>query len=171
MMIKHRVFYSFYYDDDAWRTQIIRNIGVIEGNKPVSPNDWEKIKNTGDKSIEAWIDKQMEKCSCVIVLIGSHTSKRKYVKYEIEKALIEGKGLFGIYIHNLEDQNGKRSIKGDNPFDFSMLGMNGRLLSSFIRYYDPQLVGVSPENTYSYIAKYLTYWIENAINEAKARVA
>ncbi len=31
-----RVFYSFHYVPDCWRTSQVRNIGAIEGNKPAS---------------------------------------------------------------------------------------------------------------------------------------
>ncbi|MGE4529116.1 MAG: TIR domain-containing protein, partial [Rhodospirillaceae bacterium] len=31
-----QIFFSFHYIPDAWRTSQIRNIGVIEWNKPVS---------------------------------------------------------------------------------------------------------------------------------------
>ena len=41
---KRRVFYSFHYGNDCWRTQQIRNIGALDGNKPVSANDWETLK-------------------------------------------------------------------------------------------------------------------------------
>ena len=42
------------------RVQQIRNIGVIEGNEPVSPNKWEEIKRKGDAAIEDWIDENMK---------------------------------------------------------------------------------------------------------------
>ena len=66
--------------------------------------------------IRNWINNQMRGKSCAIVLIGSQTSGRKWIRYEIEKAWNVGKGLLGIYIHNLEDRNGEQSRKGANPF-------------------------------------------------------
>lgn len=39
-----RVFFSFHYRKDSWRASQIRNMGVVDGNKPASDNDWEKIK-------------------------------------------------------------------------------------------------------------------------------
>ena len=54
--MKRQVFYSFHYGNDVMRVQQIRNMGVIEGNTPVSPNEWEQVKRTGDKAIEKWID-------------------------------------------------------------------------------------------------------------------
>jgi len=54
-----KVFYSFHYANDYWRTQQIRNIGFIEGSKPVSANDWEAVKKGGDTAIEKWIADQL----------------------------------------------------------------------------------------------------------------
>lgn len=40
-MAKRQIFYSFHFDNDVMRVQQIRNIGAIEDNKPISPNDWD----------------------------------------------------------------------------------------------------------------------------------
>ena len=36
MAPKRRVFYSFYYKEDSWRASQVRNIGVVEGNRPAT---------------------------------------------------------------------------------------------------------------------------------------
>lgn len=59
----------------------------------------------------------MEYRTCVIVLIGSETSSREWCRYEIEHAWKEGKGIVGIYVHNLKDFNGKQDKRGTNPFN------------------------------------------------------
>lgn len=51
-MIKRQVFYSFHFKNDSWRAGQVRNIGVVEGNMPVSSNDWEEVKRKGDDSIK-----------------------------------------------------------------------------------------------------------------------
>ena len=84
--MKRQVFYSFHYKNDVMRVAQIRNIGAIEGNKPVSENEWEEVKKKGNQAIEKWIDDNMQNRSCVIVLVGEETSNRQWVKYEIEKA-------------------------------------------------------------------------------------
>lgn len=98
-----KVFYSFHYAKDVFRVQQIRNIGILEGNVPASPNRWEELKLKGDKAVEQWIESNLFGKSCLIVLIGEDTANRKWVKYEIEKAWNDGKGVLGIYIHNLKD--------------------------------------------------------------------
>ena len=53
----------------------------------------------------------------MIVLIGSQTANRKWVNYEIGKAWDDKKGLLGIYIHRLLNQDSTVSTqKGKNPF-------------------------------------------------------
>ncbi len=156
-----RVFYSFYYKEDNWRASQVRNMGVIEGNKPVSDNDWEQITRAGDEAIKRWINEQMKGTSCTIVLIGSNTSNRNWIKYEIKKSWNDGKGLLGIYIHNLKDKDGKQSTKGRNPFDYFTMNGTKSKLSSIVRVYDPKYF--DSQMVYDYIRKNLASWVEEAI--------
>jgi len=154
-----RAFFSFHYKKDHWRAAQVRNMGVIEGNRPVSDNDWEEIKRGGDTAIKRWIDEQMKGKSVVIVLIGSHTAGRKWIKYEIKRGWELGKGLLGIYIHNLKDENGNQSPKGRNPFDDFTL--NGKKLSEIVKAYDPPYS--TSKYVYDYIKTHLEDWVEEAI--------
>src|SRR4051794_39323076 len=107
-----RAFFSFHHVPDNWRASQVRNVGVVEGNSPVSDNDWHTITSKGDDGIKAWISGQMTGTSCAIVLIGSATAGRKWINYEIKKAWRDGKGLLGIYIDYLKDVKGYQSFKG-----------------------------------------------------------
>lgn len=154
-----RAFYSFHYKADNWRASQIRNMGIIEGNRPVSDNDWEEIKRGGDEAIKRWIDDQMKGKSVVIVLIGSKTAGRKWIKYEIKRGWELGKGVLGIYVHNLKDKEGNQSTKGRNPFDDFTL--NGVKLSKIVKAYDPPYTTSS--YVYNYIKENLADWVEKAI--------
>ncbi len=112
-----KVFCSFLFDNDNWRAGKVRNIGAVEGDKPVNGNKWEEVKSKSDATIKAWIDDNLKDKSCLVVLIGEKTSDRKWVKYEINRAWELGKAVCGIYIHKLEDVIGKQSLKGNNPLD------------------------------------------------------
>lgn len=160
-MAKRQVFYSFHFDNDVWRVSQIRNIGAIEDNKPVSANEWEEVKKKGEKSIQNWIDDHLKYRSCTIVLVGEKTSKRKWINYEIKKSWNDGKGLLGIYIHNLKDSKGEKSEKGDNPFDNFVVGDDKKKLSNFVKCYDPPYT--SSSNVYNYIAENIENWVEDAI--------
>ena len=156
-----KAFFSFHYVPDNWRASQVRNMGVIEGNAPCSDNDWERITQGGEPSIKTWIDGQLVGKSCAVVLIGSATAGRKWIKYEIEKAWNDGKGLVGIYIHNLKNAAGLQASKGLNPFaDFTL--DNGRTnLSSIVKAYDPPFV--TSTYVYDHIKDNIAGWIEEAI--------
>lgn len=156
-----KVFYSFHYQKDAWRASQIRNIGVIDGSKPASDNDWETVKRGGDNAIQRWIDGQLSGRSCTVVLIGEDTSDRKWVKYEIKKSWELGKGVVGIHIHNLKDMLGEKGYKGTNPFNQFSLPKYGKKLSQVIKTYDPP--HSHSKDVYEYISIHLSSWIEEAV--------
>ena len=157
-MAKRQIFYSFHYDNDVFRVQQIRNIGALEENKPVSANEWETVKRGGETSIKKWIDENLKYKSCLVVLIGTETANRKWVKYEIEKAWNDGKAVLGIYIHNLKCPRNGVCGQGANPFDSFTLNNNGKLLSSMVKCYNPKSY-----DTYNDIKNNLENWIEEAI--------
>lgn len=130
-----KVFYSFHFDNDVMRVQQIRNIGVIEDNKPVSPNEWEEVRRGSTAAIEKWIDENMKYRNCVVVLVGEETANRPWVKYEIKKAWRDRRGLVGIYIHNLKCPRTGYGRQGQNPF--SQFTVGETRLSSIVRCYDP----------------------------------
>lgn len=158
-----KAFYSFHYVPDNWRASQVRNMGVIEGNSPVSDNDWETIKRGGDAAIQKWIDDQLNGRTCTIVLIGAETAGRKWIDYEIEKSWNSGKGVLGIHIHNLKDKNGNQTFKGKNPFDhFTMDRDKNTKLSSIVQVYDPPYY-ISTD-VYAHINANLDKWVEKAIS-------
>lgn len=160
MSTARKIFYSFRFDEDVMRVQQIRNIGVIEDNKPVTPNKWEEIKRGGVTAIQNWIDNNITRSECVVVLIGENTYKSRWVNYEIRKAWNDSKGLVGIYIHNLRDPRYGTSNKGTNPF--GQIGLkNGRKLSEYISVYNPDA------DAYNYIAKYINQIVEKGIESRR----
>jgi len=142
------------------RVQQIRNLGVIEDNKPVTPNKWEEIKGGGEAAIERWIDENINRSSCVVVLIGSGTCKSRWVQYEIKKAWSDHKGLVGIYIHNLKDPNYGVCAKGKNPFEQVIL-KNGKKLSDYIPVYD------AGTDAYNWIDKNIEAVVEKGIQSCR----
>lgn len=114
----------------------------------------------------------MEGRSCVVVLIGSQTARRKWINYEIEKGWNDGKGVVGIYIHRLKDQEGKQTVKGSNPFDFVKVdvGVPDYLrriqfrkieLSRIVKAHDPPYT--DSRDVYNYIEQRLADWVQEAI--------
>lgn len=162
MTTKRQVFYSFCFDDDVMRVQQIRNMGLVDGYEPVSPNEWERLQRASG-GIKKWIDDNMAYRSCVIVLVGRRTADRPWVKYEIEKAWNERKGLFGIYINNLKCPRAGTCSAGPNPFDGFTFKESGRKMSSVVPCYNP-----SPGSAYADINANIARWVEVAIASRKA---
>lgn len=156
-MTKIPVFYSFHFDNDVMRVQQIRNIGAIEGNSAINANEWEQIKRNGKTAVQNWIDSNLKYKRCLIVLIGSETASRPWVKYEIERAWNLGKAIIGIYIHNIKCARTGACRQGPNPFDQFEFD-DGRRLSSVIPCYDP-------DHTQAYrdIAANISGWVNHAI--------
>ena len=134
-------------------------MGVVEGNEPVSDNSWENIKKGGDAAIATWINDELAGKSCTVVLIGSQTADRHWINYEIEESWDDRKGLLGIYIHGLKDQDGKQTSKGANPFEKFAVGVY--LLSSVVKAYDPPFHAST--DVYAHIKDNLAQWVEDAI--------
>lgn len=163
-MARH-VFYSFHFNNDFARVQQVRNINSISGQTYATPQQWEDAKGKGDAAVKSWIDSQMNGKSCLVVLVGSQTASRKWVKYEIEKAWNDKKGVLGVHINKLKDLNGNTSSKGSSPFStFSMC--DGKVaMSSVVQLKTP--AGSTSKETYGSIADNLESWIEEAISIRK----
>jgi antiphage defense system Thoeris ThsB-like protein len=113
-----RVFFSFHYQRDLWRVNIVRNSTVVEGVAAAGFSDaslWEKAKRESDAAIKSLIDKALDGTSVTVVLIGAETANRKYVTYEIEQSVARGNALIGVRIHNIKDSNGNTDYPGAVP--------------------------------------------------------
>jgi Thoeris protein ThsB, TIR-like domain len=161
-MPKRQIFYSFHYANDVMRVAQIRSIGSLEDNKPVSANNWEEVKKKGDAGVKKWINDNMNNRTCLVVMVGSNTANRKWVKYEIEKAWNDGKGVVGIYIHNIKCPNNGKSLKGNNPFDSFTIGKEKKDLSKIVKCYNPNSF-----DAYNDIRKNIEKWVEEAITIRK----
>jgi hypothetical protein len=123
-----RAFFSFHYERDVWRAGQVRNSWVTKDRESAGFWDaaaWEEVKKKTDDEIEKWITKQLDGTSVTVVLIGTETSERPYVGYEIKQSYNRGNGMLGIYIHNMKDVNSRTDTKGKNLFDSWHVTQNG----------------------------------------------
>lgn len=156
-----RCFFSFHYKPDSHRASQIRQIGSIEGNRPATDNDWEKVTEGGDAAIKKWIGDQIHGKSCTVVLVGSGTANRKWINYEIVKSWDDGMGVVGIHIHGLKNLSGETATKGDNPFDYITHGKSKTKLSSIVKCYNPG--GADSQKKYAWISEHLANAVEEAV--------
>lgn len=128
-----RVFFSFHYQRDIFRVNVVRHHGLTKDWEDTAYWDaslWETARTKGDAAIKELIDKKFVGTSVTAVLIGLETHTRKYVIYEIEKSIKDNKGLFGIYINNIPGIDGKTDPRGQNPFDLVKVNRGGVLVPS-----------------------------------------
>lgn len=155
------VFYSFNYDHDVHRIQLIRNINALDAQPLLNPQDWEEVERGGDAAIEKWIHEQMAYTRAVIVLIGKHTASRPWVIYEIEKAWADKRPLLGIRIHGISSF-GTVDSTGANPFDKAQVGS--------IPVFDPTITDwtgkIDSQRTYSKLKDNLEYWAGQGVTKA-----
>ena len=153
------VFLSFHYDRDAWRVQQILNMGMLENQTILNAQDWEEVKRKGDPAIKAWIDGQMLYKSAVVVLIGAETASRPWVLYEIGKAWDDKRGLVGVRINGLGDNNRRTDRAGDNPFEEVSLS-NGGTVGNYVPVHTPS--GSTSQQVHASIKDNLNWWVDNA---------
>jgi hypothetical protein len=116
--VARRTFFSFHYERDVWRSAVVRKSAALKVNVAAEFIDaslWEESKLKGDYALRKLINDGLYGTTVTAVLIGAETYQRRWVKYEISQSLARGNGLFGIYIHNIRDRYGNRSVRGLNP--------------------------------------------------------
>lgn len=115
------VFFSFHYEDvSSFRANVVRQSWVTMKDRKAVFLDkslWEEAEKKGVIALKQLIGNSLVGTSVTIVLVGSETSTRRYVKYEIVKSFVEGKGLMAIHINRIKARNGGIIARGSNPFE------------------------------------------------------
>jgi len=160
-----KVFFSFHYERDVWRANVVRNSWVTKPDREdagfIDASEFEKLKKQGDSAVKRWIDSQLEGTSVTAVLIGYETYSRRWVRYEIIKSFDKGNGLLGIYIHKIKDKDGKTDFKGENPFEYVgvYLGKDGK--AEYVEFKDGRWIRFDdyPDCSLKFDEKYWTGYI------------
>lgn len=117
-MAGRRTFFSFHYRRDVWRASNVRNCGKIDPQAAAGWSDaslWEATKAKGDDAVRRAIEGGLKNTTVTVVLIGTETSKRRWVDYEIRRSYERGNGVIGVHIHKVQDQHGNADSKGAVP--------------------------------------------------------
>lgn len=113
-----RVFFSFHYERDIWRANVVRKSWITKDRESAGFFDgglWEEAKKKGDAAIKKMIDDALKNTSVTAVLLGRHTADRDYVRYEIKQSIAKGNGLVGVRIEKIENSKGEVDVAGGNP--------------------------------------------------------
>jgi len=101
------VFFAFHYAD-ILRVNNVRLSGEFTKSASNSGRDvegfydnslWESRKRSGDDAIRNLIRDGVKNSSAVCVLIGSGTWSRPWVRYEIARAVIDGRGILAVHVN------------------------------------------------------------------------
>lgn len=99
-----RVFFSFHYDHDVFRSWPVRNsnvVATVDGAGFFDEGEYRKAKAGGDAAIKRMIDDHLGRSTVTCVLIGTYTHERPWVRYEIAESVRRDMGLVGITIHGI----------------------------------------------------------------------
>lgn len=121
-MARH-VFFSFHYQRDIFRVNIVRMSNVVrpsDSSKTYHDSSlWEEAKKKGEAPIKAMINDALAGTTVTCVLIGAKTAERDYVRYEIQRSREIGNGILAVHIHNIKDAvTGRTDRPGTSPFGF-----------------------------------------------------
>jgi hypothetical protein len=115
------VFFSFHYDRDIMRVQVVKQHYITKGTYTAAgyfDGSLEEVaKKKGDQAVVSLINKGMAGASVLCVLIGAETFQRRWVHYEIFKAIELGMGIFGIRINQIAVPKIGKDLPGTSPFD------------------------------------------------------
>lgn len=114
------IFFSFHYSDvSSFRANVVRNSWVTMNNLVsfIDKSAWEEAQQKGTIEIKKLIEKWLKGTSVTVVLVGTETFSRRWVKYEIVKSFVEGKGILPIYINRIPSKNEGIKGKGINPLE------------------------------------------------------
>ncbi len=121
---KRNIFFSFHYADimrvnnvrksGEFKTEATNGSRNIEGFYDYSL--WESRKLAGENSLKDLIREGVERTSAICVLVGTDTWRRPWVRYEIARSVIDGRGLLAVHINGLKHHQELQShALGENP--------------------------------------------------------
>jgi hypothetical protein len=117
-----RVYFAFHYQDVIdFRANVVRNHRLIGGAEKAGYFDasiWEEARKKNPLALKRMINTELENTSVTVVLIGSDTYARPWVRYEIFKSIERGNSLIGIHINSVKGKDQKTKPLGPNPFDY-----------------------------------------------------
>jgi hypothetical protein len=139
--IKRKAFFSFHFPDSL-RVNAVRNTWKISHPSSATMRSfqdsslWERRKLTDPKAIKAIIRYGVTYTSAVCVLVGSETWSRQWVRYEIARAIIDGRGLLAVHVNSIRHHHTLAADPlGRNPLDYMAVGKVQPNLSQPAKYF------------------------------------
>ncbi|SRR5713101_3211105 len=119
-MAKH-VYFAFHYQDVIdFRANVVRRHNFAEGVKSAGYYDhsiWEEARRTSPLALKRLINSELENTTVTVVLIGSDTWARRWVRYETFESIKRGNLVFGIHINHIKGKDERTKPLGPDPFN------------------------------------------------------
>jgi hypothetical protein len=138
---KRHAFFSFQFDD-VMRVNNVRQAWKIKQPDAASIRSfydsslWENRQLEADESVKDIIGAGVRNTSAVCVLVGQDTWERRWVRYEIARAVIDKRGLLAVHLNNLNHHERRTpDLFGPNPLDYMAVVKTQKNALSSPQYY------------------------------------
>ncbi len=115
-----RVYFAFHYQDVIdFRVNVVRQHNKLIGAQTAGYYDhsiWEESRRTSPLALKRLVNRELQGSSVTVVLIGSETWQRPWVRYEIVKSLEQGNHVVGVHINSIKGKDTQTKKVGTNPF-------------------------------------------------------
>jgi hypothetical protein len=125
---KRKAYFAFHFAD-VMRVNNVRNAWKIDHPDNLllrsfyDSSLWESRKLEGDEALKKLIREGVGYTSAVCVLVGTDTWSRRWVKYEIARSVIDGRGLLAVHINGLNHHQRRTTDPlGYNPLQLLGIG-------------------------------------------------
>ena len=130
-----RTFFSFHYKPDVHRAWNVRNSWVTQPDRESAGffdnSVFETKQRTSDDALKRFLSDGLAGTSVTVALYATQTAWRRWVRFELLKSFVEGKGILSVAIHTIKslEQPPQAAAPGYDPL--TVLGFevkNGMVL-------------------------------------------
>jgi hypothetical protein len=127
-----RTFFSFHYKPDVTRAWVVRNSWVTKVAKGerddagfFDSSVFEAAQRESDDVLKRFLRDGLDNTTVTCVLVGTETSLRRWVRYEIFRSFMRCNGLLAVRLHTIAGLNAPAAAAGPNPFDALAFTVDG----------------------------------------------
>jgi hypothetical protein len=133
-----RVFFSFNYERDLGRAEIVRDSWIGPDKQAIgfwAASVWAEAHRRGEEIVKKMILRELANTTVTVVLIGAETAKNPWVNQAIVQSYKQNNGLMAVHINKITDVKGEVEARGGNPFDYIYINNSDGSISHFSKMY------------------------------------
>lgn len=115
-----RTFFSFHYQPDVSRAQVVRNSWVTQDRQDAGFFDasvFEAKKREGVEILKRFLREALNGSTVTCVLAGTQTAARRWVRYEVVQSFRRGNGILCVFVDGIKNLQQLPALRGANPLD------------------------------------------------------